>query len=99
MYSIIVEDGQTLLDIANQEYGDSAGLYYLLQDNPALLRMDADVVTGTTLSIRDIGTVSGFNDDIRTFMKNNGIKVNNGVYPAPGTGIAFWGIGEDFIIN
>jgi hypothetical protein len=97
MYTIIAEAGQTLLDIANQEYGHSDGLKQLVDDNPALISMDDDLEAGTVLNIQDIGT-AGYNDSIRQYLKINNIKINSSIYAAAGSGIGFEGIHNDLII-
>lgn len=49
-YAITIEDGQSLLDVAIQEYGDTRGVMLLLADNAVDLA--TDLVAGSTMQIR-----------------------------------------------
>lgn len=52
-YNITVKDGQSLVDLAMQEYGTVDGVLWLVQDNPeTLASMDDEPAAGTLLNIR-----------------------------------------------
>lgn len=51
MRTVIVLDGQSLLDIALQEYGDIAAILWIAQDNN--LSLTSDLAGGLALKIRD----------------------------------------------
>jgi hypothetical protein len=71
---MIVHYGQTLIDIAIQEYGSLAAVFQLAKDNG--LEVDADLVPGTVLMINDTPTYS--DPDLVNYFKRNGIKINQG---------------------
>jgi len=50
MRSVRVINGQSLLDIAIQEYGDVSYLFQILKDNPTL-SLNSNVNTGDTLLV------------------------------------------------
>lgn len=54
--------GQTLYDLAIQEYGHTDGIFLLLEDNPGVVNDFADVpLAGTPLLIRDVPELSDNN--------------------------------------
>lgn len=63
MKNIKVKSGQTLIDIALQEYGCIEGLVYILEDNA--LSMDSESYAGQALIIRDIPEITKDNKKIQ----------------------------------
>lgn len=58
MKKVVVQQGQSLYDIAMQEYSGPQGVFWLQQDNPAEIPdLDFDPPTGTVLYIRENTTV------------------------------------------
>lgn len=76
-YTILTEVGQTLLDVAVQEYGDASSVVMLMQDNAtALPDINADLAPGTALSIRSTPEVA--DAELMSYFRQNKIRVNNG---------------------
>lgn len=93
----IVQPGQTIFDIAIQEYGDLSGLADLAGDNNKSLT--ADIAAGENLKVGQTK-----NKPITDFYKGRNIK------PATGTteseieqlkpeGIGYWAIEYDFEVS
>lgn len=92
-----VQPGQTIFDLAIQEYGDLSGLVELASDNNKSLT--ADIVAGENLKVGQTK-----NKLITDFYKGRSIK------PATGTteseieqlkpeGIGYWAIEHDFVVS
>jgi len=97
MYTVPVQEGQTIKDIAAQEYGAVEGIAQLMVDNPSVISdINVDLVAGTILNIQDIG-FPGFDDALRLLLKQKGIQVNSGEVIIPGTGIGADAIGTGVI--
>lgn len=70
-----VFEGQTLIDIAIQEYGCYEGVMLLLKDNA--IRIADDLNAGLVLMVRDeVPELNAINRAVAAFYKANGIKVN-----------------------
>lgn len=69
--------GQTLMDIAVQEYGCYEGVTLLMQDND--LALTANLVAGQELLIRDaVPELTATNQAVAQYNRLNGISVNSG---------------------
>ena len=93
---IIVDEGQTLLDVALQEYGDAAqGLFYLVADNLGLA-ISSDLSAGDVLNIR----VEALEVDsqLRSYLKQINFTVCSGEVAAGSGGIGEMEIGSTFIV-
>ena len=71
MRSILVEEGQNLIDIAVQELGSADGLKTICELND--LEYDEDLQAGQTLLLPDLDP----DNDIQTYFASEGIKVNS----------------------
>jgi hypothetical protein len=72
---IIVYEGQNLIDIAIQEYGDLVGAFYLVFLNPRLGSIDYVLKAGEILLIDSTKQIKS--DVVEYFEKRN-IKINTG---------------------
>lgn len=89
MKTINVAEGQTLIDIAIQEYGCYEGLHQLMKDNnigPNGLIEDGEVyrliTAGDTLLVQDeVPELTDTNRTIAAYYKRNRIKVNTTYTP------------------
>jgi hypothetical protein len=72
MRQIIVEDGQSLLDITIQEYGKADAIKYLVEDND--IEFDSTLAPGQKLNIRETDN-SLADKAIADFFNNKKIKV------------------------
>jgi hypothetical protein len=77
MKTVTVLEGQTIWDIAMQEYGNHLCVFTLRDDNLfAIQDLNASIPSGYTLKIRtDLGTVIGARFKIAKHYADNGIKV------------------------
>lgn len=68
--SIVIKEGQSILDISVQEYGNISGVWLIMEDNPELGSLDDNLTSGVLLRIR----VSDPKKDVATaaYMQNNG---------------------------
>lgn len=72
--------GQTLYDLAIQEYGHTDGIFLLLEDNPGVVNDFADVpLAGTPLLIRDVPELSDNNRAIAAEFARQGKLVASGL--------------------
>jgi hypothetical protein len=92
---VIVQSGQTLFDIALQEYGSIAGVFQLADDN-GIDNITDELAVGSVLIVSDEFIV---NKNIVDFYKNNRITSATALSNNQLQGIGFWAIGVDFIIN
>ena len=81
MIKVLVEAGQTIMDVAIQEYGSAAGFVTLCQDNN--LEFDDELDPGNAVLIRsDLPNTADVN--IVDLYRLRGIQVNTGGdQPAP----------------
>ncbi len=78
MATINTTEGQTLTDIALQEYGCVEGIFILMEDNP-MLNMDGKLITGQAVQIREaIPELTINNKAIATELKASSRKINTG---------------------
>jgi hypothetical protein len=71
----IVSSGQTLMDVAIEVYGDITGILRLLEDNPALVTIDNELLPGQLLRYDSSYSV---NQQVVDFYAAKGLKVNTG---------------------
>lgn len=69
MKTIVVQNNQSIYDIAIQEYGTSEGLKQLIIDNPNVCNFSDDILPGTELFIN----AEPFNPQIVDYLKTKGI--------------------------
>lgn len=79
MTEYIVTPFQTLTDIAIEVYGDVTGIFSLLEDNPELAGLDADLQAGEVLLIR----AEVINPAVAQFFKNRGLRITSSEYEVP----------------
>lgn len=75
MYIVKIEEGQTIWDIAIQEYGDVLMAWAILEDNATLTDLNDDLAPGTELKIRQAPTVQ--DKELMNYFRTNKIYVNN----------------------
>jgi hypothetical protein len=73
-YTINTEVGQSIWDIAVQEYGDVSAVWLLLQDNEIIADLNTILPPGTELIIRQNPIVA--DAELMNFFRNNKIVVN-----------------------
>ena len=91
--------GQTIWDVAAEQYGNLEGIIQLQEDNASVI-IDFNVVLipGTPLIIQ-VSDPVGIDGALRKMLNDAGVKVNSHeAYVAP-SGIGYWAIDEDFIIQ
>jgi len=71
MRQVIVQQGQTIVDIALQEYGSVEGLFALLEANQTL-DLDSQLEPGQKVLVREEDVV---NSDIVNYYQRNNISV------------------------
>lgn len=72
-YNITIQQGQTLLDIALQEYGSVDGVIMLMRDNG--LELDAELTPGTSLVVRN----TPINLAVKNYYAAKGMKLASAV--------------------
>ena len=74
-YQRNIEEGQTIWDIAVQEYGDVMMAWTILEDNPvALTDLNTDLIPGSWLKIRKEPVED--DKELMNHFRNNQIYVN-----------------------
>jgi hypothetical protein len=82
MMNVIVTAGQTIQDIALQEYGALEAAIYILMDNN--LGIDEALYGGQVINIRDqVPVLTENNKAIQRSLSASGVKPNRGTTPAP----------------
>lgn len=84
-YTIPVEAGQDIYDIAIQEYGNPQAVFILMEDNPVQIpNLDADLSEGMTLTIREAAYLKleanqeeMIDKDIMLYFRKKELTVNN----------------------
>jgi hypothetical protein len=71
MATIIVQNNQTIWDIALQEYGSADAVKQLIIDNPAVCDFNNDLLPGTKLIITESAIID---NDTVTYLRKKGIK-------------------------
>jgi len=74
MKQIIVQESQTIVDIALQELGSVEGLFALLDANPDLY-LDSELDAGQKVLVNESDIV---NQDIVNYYRRKGISPNGG---------------------
>jgi hypothetical protein len=95
MSSIIVLYGQSLFDIAVQEYGSIEAVFQLADDND-IYDITAELSPGTELII-DKNMIIDTN--VVNYYKNNNITAASELRTEELQGVGYWQIGVDFIIS
>ena len=70
-----VSQGQTLLDIALEVYGDLEGVFTLIEQNPGLSQVEQSLSPGQQLLINETLAI---NTDIAFYFQTNELKINTG---------------------
>ncbi len=91
MSNIIVLNGQSLFDIALQEYGSIEAVFQLADDN-GITNITDSLIPGTELIIDENMIID---KNVVNYYKNNAIYPANEVR----TGVGYMAIGVDFIIS
>jgi hypothetical protein len=96
MRTIIINEGQNIIDVAVRFYGDATAVFQLLNDNP-LLEMDSVLMAGMPLLIDESKVV---NPEVVRYFTALGQIVNTGD-EAEGKpeGIGYWYIELDNIVQ
>jgi hypothetical protein len=77
---IIIEEGQTLIDLAIQEYGCIEGVAYLCEDNN--FSLDETLNPAQKVKIRDvIPNINGSNIEVLNIQKSKRTIINSGIVP------------------
>lgn len=92
MRAIKVKKDQSLADIALQEYGHVEGVFFLVEDNTALIGITDTLHRGDELLIRE----TQINAPMQTFLADYVIATAKG---ARGCGVGYWAIGRDFQVQ
>ncbi|MCE7990441.1 MAG: hypothetical protein HEP71_00620 [Roseivirga sp.] len=69
-----IYEGQSLLDVALELYGDIEGVITLIEDNPELSSLDDDLYPGQQLLIDSSKTI---NEDVASYYKQEAIRLNS----------------------
>lgn len=86
------QNGQSLLDLAIQFYGDIQGIYWILQDNPQLQSMIDNIRAGDKIKIR----ASQIDKQVVAKCTQYGVFT---LAQDRAEGIGFWKIGADFSVS
>lgn len=69
-----IYEGQSLLDVALELYGDIEGVITLIEDNPDLSSLDDDLYPGQQLLI---DSTKAINEDIAGYYQQEAIRLNS----------------------
>ena len=99
MIEVIVKYGQTLFDIALEQYGCEEGIITLAEDNA--LAIDAELTPGQILLVQStLPVISANNQTIATYFKTNKVHINSQFIPSKTIGQFLpTDFNEDFIIE
>lgn len=76
-YTIVVERGQDIFDLAIQEYGSVEALFVLLGDNPSI-DLTTELAAGATLQIQQSPAATDITDLVAMkWFRNNQVRVRN----------------------
>ena len=76
-YTIVVEQGQDIFDLAIQEYGSVESLFVLLADNRAI-DLTTELASGATLQIQETPDTTDIPDLVAMkWFRNNQVRVRN----------------------
>lgn len=73
--TVTVQNGQTLSDIAIQEYGDLSAVYLLAEENGTSIT--SQLQPGTVLVLPDVV----INKEMQSYCKNNGVSPATAIDP------------------
>lgn len=80
MIEVKVKYGQTLVDVALEQYGCEEGIITLAADNA--LAIDAELTPGQILLLQStLPVISVNNQTIATYFKTNKVGINSGIEP------------------
>jgi len=97
--TIYTLSGQTIWDIAVQEYGTLEAVFQLQGDNALVIPDLNTVLTPGTALVIQIEDPAGIDGALRKMLNDAGVVVNSREpYTAP-SGIGYWGIDDDLIIQ
>ena len=83
-FNILIEDRQSIMDVAMQEYGDVEGIFLLMADNPdVIISLNTQLQPGDRLGIQQ-NPVSIEDTQVLDFMRDNNHRVVNGEVPPVG---------------
>jgi hypothetical protein len=105
MKEVTLLTGQTLYDVAVQEYGHTDGIWLLLEDNPGIVSDLSSVpAPGTVVNIRlQVPELSADNQAIAAEFARRGQKVASGAPPTAATDeyvtTGYWVSGYSIIKN
>lgn len=74
-YSISSEEGQTIYDVALQEYGDYGAVFMLMEDNPVIADLNHDLAANTKLFIRNNPDVDDV--ELMRYIRDKKININS----------------------
>lgn len=100
MKEIIVISGQTIYDIALQEYGSYQGIEFILEDNDDI-NLELDLIPGKLLQIREISDSEREPAELRVLKRYNTdlIKPSSGysLEPLPELYVAIDYVIDDYV--
>lgn len=79
-----VADRQSLRDLVVQEYGGIEELFRLVDDNPGITTLDAELTVGQVVRIQQSPSLDKPQSDVMAAFRKNRIRVANGNVAAPG---------------
>lgn len=98
MKTVAIQDGQTIYDLALQEYGCIEGVMLLMEDNSDLVPdLNADPVAGSLFQIREDDPI--IDVVARDYYADNDIHPCSSYYPEPTTGIGSMIIESTFTVE
>ena len=81
--SIKIIDGQSIFDVAKQEYGNIECVWQLVKDNPGIGSINTTLVPGSIINIqKDKSKVPGYNKEVQQYLFSRG-AVPATDYPEP----------------
>lgn len=76
MKTVVVSEGQNIIDLAVQHYGNVEAVFDLIDDNPdTVVNMDYVAKAGDTLQIDEDKII---NKDVVKYFTDKNIRINNG---------------------
>jgi hypothetical protein len=94
MRTIIISEGQNLVDVAIRYYGETSGLFALLADNPDL-NLNSALAAGQKLMIDESKAI---NSQVIRYFDTQGKQINTGNTSKP-EGIGYWFISLENIVQ
>jgi|GEM_PF-3378210 len=94
MRTIIISEGQNIIDIAIRYYGETSGIFALIADNPDL-NLNSTLAAGQMLMIDETKAI---NSQIIRYFDSQGKQINTG-NSGKSEGIGYWFISLDNIVQ